>query len=395
MRFFPTSRAGNSLPCIALDFGGLDSPELGEGGQLRYCVDLVRGLAELKTPVRFLVLGARPKPLPVLKEVFASNGGQWRYRQFQRSVGRGSFYRDMVRMGATLWWEGIDLCHCLHSTVPMPSCCPLVMTQHDLMFELFPEYREVCRSRVYRINRWAVRYLARRVICISATTAADLRRLWKIPGRRIDVVHHGTAFTQPEEVSMSAKDRPLLVSPYNLEPRKNLPALLEAFAGLRRRYPAAELVLFGRAAVTPDRERDFWEGLRSLGLEGAVRLTGFLSDADLKGLYQRATVFVFPSLYEGFGYPVLEAMACGACVVARNNSSMAEIVGEAGLCLETADPRQLEEGLSGLLGDPTQRARLAAAARERSARFTVRRMAAQTLSCYLRALGRKPVAAAG
>jgi glycosyltransferase involved in cell wall biosynthesis len=180
----------------------------------------------------------------------------------------------------------------------------------------------------------------------------------------------------------------VIVSPYNLEPRKNLTALCECVALIRRRYPNLTLVLFGGAALTPQREAAFETRLQDLGLAEAVVRPGLLDDADLAALYHRGTVFAFPSLYEGFGLPVLEAMACGASVIARGVSAMAEVVGKAGLLLETADQGALTDGIAHLLENSDLRARLGAAARERAATFTIERMARLTFASYEAALRR-------
>jgi glycosyltransferase involved in cell wall biosynthesis len=130
----------------------------------------------------------------------------------------------------------------------------------------------------------------------------------------------------------------------------------------------------------------FLGDVRRLGIEDHVVRTGFLNDNDLAWLYRRATVFVFPSLYEGFGLPVLEAMAAGACVVVRNASAMAEVVGDAGVLVETKDAEKLAGALAALLESPSRRDCLGRAARDRAERFTVRRMAELTLEIYLKSL---------
>jgi glycosyltransferase involved in cell wall biosynthesis len=147
------------------------------------------------------------------------------------------------------------------------------------------------------------------------------------------------------------------------------------------------LLLFGRAAVNPAREQQFDRSVTELGLRDVVHLLGLLDDADLAWLYRHTTAFVFPSLYEGFGLPVLEAMASGACVVAHNASAMAEVVENTGALVDAADPDALATAVSALLEAPEQRARFAAAARQRAAAFTVERMARQTLASYYAALG--------
>jgi glycosyltransferase involved in cell wall biosynthesis len=384
-------------PRIILDLLGLDLLWAG-AGLFRYAVDLVHALRELDPPARFTVLGAKPEPIPELRPVFHGTDG-WRYRAFPRSVGWAGEYRNHVRMAHTLFTLRADLYHGLHTFLPLLAPCRSLVTVHDLMFELFPEYQGAVRSRPYRIFRWAVRHRARRIICSSQTTADDLARLWGVDPARLHVVYLGSqGFQAPADpvpagfanpILRSLGDGPVLCSPFNLEPRKNLGALLEAFARLTPALsPACRLVLFGKAAWTEDRARQFTAELARLGLTKRVVLPGVLSDADLAHLYRRCTVFVFPSLYEGFGYPVLEAMAAGACVVARHASSMAEVVGTAGVLVETADPEQLTAALQKLMADAPERNRLGRMAAERARQFTVRRMAEQTWRAYQTALGR-------
>jgi glycosyltransferase involved in cell wall biosynthesis len=119
-----------------------------------------------------------------------------------------------------------------------------------------------------------------------------------------------------------------------------------------------------------------------LGIGDAVRLTGFIDDLSLAALYRASELFVFPSLYEGFGLPVLEAMACGACVVARDISAMAEVAGDASFLVDTSDKWLLAEGISSLMANPIRREELRSKAMARAAQFTVERMASETVSLY-------------
>lgn len=381
-------------PRIAIDFSGLDHLSI-RNGQYRYAVDLVRGLAELRPEADFILLGSRPAPVAELRQVFETSG--WRYLQAARFEGRAAHYRNQLALAWAALRERVGLLHVLHSPVPLLPPCPLVVTIFDLMYELFPEYAHAVKSRPYRIDRWAVTHRARRVISISATTADDLSRLWKIRRARIDVVPLGSSFVTSASLHCETRDSrtrfgelcsgETLLSPYNLEPRKNLAALLRAMAALRHKYPKLRLLLFGRAAVDPAREQQFDRSVTELGLRDAVHLLGPLDDTDLAWLYGHTTAFVFPSLYEGFGLPVLEAMASGACVVVRNASAMAEIAGEAGAPVETADPDALAATISALLDAPERRSQLSAAARQRAAAFTIERMARLTYASYLAALG--------
>lgn len=383
-------------PRIAIDVSGLD--RLGpHGGQYRYSIDLVRGLSALRPQDNFVLLGSRSAPVDELREVFENS--DWHYRQVVRHHGRASYYRDQLALTETVLRERVDLLHVLHSPVPVLVPCPVVVTIYDLMFELFPEYVAAASSRPYRIDRWAVRHRTRRVIAISAATARDVERLWGVERSGIDVVPLGSAFVNSAKLRGESDERrarfgelcpgEALLSPYNLEPRKNLAALLKAAATLRRGYPNLRLLLFGRAAVSAERERQFAQSLADLGLREAVYLLGPLDDEDLVWLYAHTAAFVFPSFYEGFGLPVLEAMAAGASVVTRNASAMAEVVGDAGILVETADPDALAAAISPLLDAPARRAQLGAAARERASTFTIERMARLSFESYRAALERR------
>jgi glycosyltransferase involved in cell wall biosynthesis len=259
------------------------------------------------------------------------------------------------------------------------------------MMEVFPSnYAGCLRSKVYarirRLNQKIVSFH----LSISRTTASDLARFWGIPTERIRVIYLGTARFRPNSsdgktiLADRFPDLPtrFVLSVYNLEPRKNLRTLLEAFPAVRDRYPDIRLVLFGRGAWTQDRETEFERQMASLGLGDAVVRLGKVSDLELATLYQIADVFVFPTLYEGFGLPLLEAMAVGGCVLTHEASAMAEIVGSAGRMINTSQPAAVARGLIDLLGDASQRARLREAAVNRAATFTAERMARETLSVY-------------
>jgi glycosyltransferase involved in cell wall biosynthesis len=382
-------------PRIAIDFTALDATSP-VSGQYRYAVSLVRGLARLRPDVSFLLLGSKSEPVPELGGVFQKYNDRWDYRSVPRRQFRGAAYLDHARYGWVLLRERVSLLHSLHTFIPLCSPCPVVITVYDLMYELFDDYEEGRRSRPYRIHRWAVGHRARRVVCISETTAADLRNLWGVGEHMLDVIPLGSPFASTGEAAPDVRPEtdhtpdasPVLVSPYNLEPRKNLGALLEAVALLRSRGEAVKLILFGRAAVTPEREERFEREVRELGLGDYVVRTGILGDAGLAALYRRATLFVFPSLYEGFGLPVLEAMAAGACVVARDASAMSEVLRDTGALVETGDPRALASVMATLLDDASLRDALGRRARARAALFSIERMALLTYRSYLTALDR-------
>ena len=165
-----------------------------------------------------------------------------------------------------------------------------------------------------------------------------------------------------------------------IEPRKNLLRLLEAYHQLRQDPPAVPRLVF--AGGQGWGVRPVFERVASLGLVESVVFLGHVPDRLLPALYTGAAVFVYPSLYEGFGLPPLEAMACGTPVVVSDTSSLPEVVGDAGVLVDPGDVAALADALASLLVDPARRAALSAAGRRRAATFTWERAARQTLAAY-------------
>jgi len=366
-------------PHIAIDFRWLDQLSICNG-QYRYAVDLIRGLAAQHAPSKFLVLGSQAAPVAEIAPVFRDRK-HWQYHSVPRFTGRGALYREQLRYQFLLRRLKVDVLHALHSFVPVFSPIPVVATVYDLMQELFPEYASVVSSRDYRFQRWTLQRFAARAIAISQTTADDLHRLWRFPSERTDTVYLGPELPTAGLGERRA-DPPIILAPYNLEPRKNLFRLLEALAQLWYLGRRFQLVLFGRAACNDAREREFQARLDELELRSSTTLTGRISDEKLAELYRSASVFVFPSLYEGFGLPVLEAMSAGVTVVAHNESAMPEVVGDAGLLVDMRSVQAICEGLVAALHSPG----LGTRAAQRACAFSRERMAAETLGVYEKAL---------
>lgn len=263
----------------------------------------------------------------------------------------------------------------------------LVTTVHDLVPLRLP-------ALVPSRHRWAVRCLlggalrrAQRVIAVSEATRAEVLARYRLPPARVVVVPEAAAphFTPPAPAALAAaRTRYGLARPYVLfvgflEPKKNLGTLLEAIARLRRRgaWGGTELLVVGSRGWGPDPG----ERVRALDLDGAVRFVGPAPDADLPALYAGAVAFAFPSLWEGFGLPVLEAMASGAPVVASDRGALPEITGGAALLVEPA-AEPLADALERLLADPALRERLRAAGLARAAEYSWERTARETLAVY-------------
>lgn len=286
-----------------------------------------------------------------------------------------------------------DLFHGVTGFELPPAACPLVTTVHDLIPLTLP------RLVPWR-HRWAVRWLlpgalrrAARVITVSqATRDALLARFPLAPGRvRVVPEAPDPRFAPPAaETRAAVRARYGLYGPYVLfvglhEPKKNLPGLLAAVARLRRagQWGPRTLVLAGDVGWgCPDLPRR----AAALGLGDCVRWVGAVPDAWLPALYAEAEVFVFPSLWEGFGLPVLEAMAVGTPVVASTRGALPEVTAGAAWLAEPA-PAPLAEALGQVLGDPALRARLSEAGRARAQAFSWARTAAETLAVYREAVG--------
>lgn len=302
------------------------------------------------------------------------------------------------RKALTLFWEliympcllprlakraGLDLLH-----VPLPApigrlACPLVITVLDVIPTLYPQWFP--RLMGARLRRWLrhVADSADALITISRHTADDMRRLFPHLALPVYPITLGSFFEDagPRPLAAaSGPDRPYILTVGTLEPRKNLARVIEAYA------------LFAQARPNPPRLAivggQGWGGedapttARRLGVAEQVDLVGFVSDERLRELYAGATMLVYPSLYEGFGFPVLEAMSMGCPVVTSNTSSLPEIAGRAGLLVNPTDPAQIAAAMRCILEEPALASHLRQEGLRRSRVFSWDRCARETLAAY-------------
>jgi glycosyltransferase involved in cell wall biosynthesis len=309
--------------------------------------------------------------------------------QVRRSAMPGSrpFRRilwEQALQPAALRQAGVDLLHAPVNVGPMVRPCRLVATMHDLSFLLYPEtFRPLQRLYQRTMARWTARH-ADRVIAVSQSTRADVVRLFGVAEERVVVVANGVEDSfrplPPAEVEAFRRRQGLperfLLTVATMEPRKNIPRLLEALARVPQAPP---LVLCGGRGWYYDA---VYAAVERLGLAGRVHLVGFVSQAELPLWYNAATWFVYPSLYEGFGLPALEALACGAPAIVSRSSSLPEVVGEAAILVDPHDVDALAGALARALQAPDVAARLRQAGPEQARRFTWRRTAAGTAAVY-------------
>lgn len=287
-----------------------------------------------------------------------------------------------------------DVAHFTNGMLPLGTSAARVVTIHDVSLTLYPECHPV-RRRV--INRPLVAVAARvadAVVAVSESARHDLRAFHRIPDERISVVHEaaGPAFRPVSDARVRARIRMRYGLPERfilyvgaIEPRKNLRRLVDGFAAARRQGIEHELVCVGPYGWA---SRDLYERVDHLGLGRQVHFTGYVPVEDLPVIYSLADVFVFPSIYEGFGLPVIEAMACGAPVVTANTSSLAEIAAGAAETIDPHDEDALTAALVSLVRDRGRREELSRLGLARAREFSWTRTARETLAIYNRLVAR-------
>ena len=288
---------------------------------------------------------------------------------------------------------GVRLMHSLASTAPLWGRFRRVVTVHDLIYARFPEAHAGLRDKGMRVLVPGAVRRSHRVIADSHSTRDDLVQLLGVDPRRIDVVPLGLGALQreqpPAERDVRARlqlgERSVVLSLSAKRPHKNLLALIGALALIA---PEARPVLVLPGYPTAH-EAELRARAAALGIADDVRFPAWLSSAELEGLWAIARAFVFPSLYEGFGLPVLEAMARDVPVACSNASSLPEVAGDAALLFDPHDQAAIASAISRLLGDETLRARLQARGLARVRRFTWQRTAQLTLDSYARAQQRR------
>jgi glycosyltransferase involved in cell wall biosynthesis len=372
---------------VALDLTQVDNQNLGSG-QFRYAVDLVNGLCAADDDVEMTLLGSTPRPAAELRNAVQS--ARCRYVELARYRGRGYYYYDIARLS---WWlitHRVHVFHQLHTNIPPVAPCPVVVTAYH-----FYDDPALFATRPYRYYRWALGHRADMVIAISDATRDEFHARFKIPLARMRTIHPGLSKSFGS-VYRAPGSRPYLLSPYNLSGPKNLSSLILAWPAIADRHPAADLILYGRAHLTPDNEAAFEQLLARTAHADRIRRVGHVTDSELAGLYEACALFVFPTTVEGFGYPLLEAMAHGACCITRDASAMKELGGDAVRLVETLRPEEIAAAAIELLHDPVRRSTMGQRARRRAAQFTVDAMVRNTLDLYRAVAGaRAPGHASG
>lgn len=364
------------------------------GGIGRYTRELVRALAATATDHHLRFFSAKaPAELPVSDPL--PQGRNISYRA--APLDERWLYRLWYRLRLPLpvqWISGrLDLFHSPDFVLPPVSGrIPTLLTVHDLSFVHYPHtFPAVLVRYLNRVVPWSIRR-ATHVLADSAATKQDLLDVWRVPPEKVTVLYSGVdARFQPvsDEAAKTAVRRrynlgeaPYVLTVGTVQPRKNYQMLVQAFRPVAQHLPHNLYIAGGKGWLYEEMLAE----VQRQGLDGRVRFIGFVADEDLPALYSAADLFVFPSLYEGFGLPLLEAMACGVPVVTSDASSLPEVVGDAAVMLSPQDTAVWSEAMQALLVDALRRQALAARGLQQARRFTWQRAATQLLALYDRLL---------
>jgi len=385
-----------TLPRIGIDV----TAALAQGGGIgRYTRELIRAVVAGDNSFQYRLFSARPPaqlpvpdPLPQAAHVShhpAPLSEKWLYRLW---------YRLRLPLPVQLVTGGLDLFHSPDFVLPpVYGRIPTVLTVHDLSFIHYPHtFPEVLVSYLNRVVPWSVQR-ASHILADSEATRQDLLNLWQVPAEKVTVLYSGVnaSFRPAAAETVTAvrqryglDDAPYLLSVGTVQPRKNYQMLIQAFAEVAADWPHTLAIAGGKGWLYDEMLAE----IERQQLNGRVRFIGFVDDADLPALYSGADLFLFPSLYEGFGLPLLEAMACGVPVLTSNASCLPEVVvdretgAETAVLLSPHEPQHWCRAMGQLLGDEAARERLRRVGRQQAARFTWDRAASQLIGIYGRLL---------
>jgi glycosyltransferase involved in cell wall biosynthesis len=302
-----------------------------------------------------------------------------------------------LRLALRLHYQPPDVFFTPAHVIPFSYRGPAVATIHDLGYRFFPEAHPVTQRHYLHWSTAHNSRRSRRIIADSQATRTDLVTEYGVDGTKVDVVYPGydPGLKRPSAAKITAVlHRHQITPPYllylgTLQPRKNLVRLVEAFAasGLAAATPPYQLVLAGKVGWLAQPILDAVARLDPLTAQ-QIRLPGYIAEPEKAALLAGATALVFPSLYEGFGFPVLEAQACETAVITANTSSLPEVVGEAGLLIDPLDTGAISQAIVQICRDEALRRRLVSAGQKNIRRFSWEKAAAQVLTSLENAVGR-------
>lgn len=366
---------------IAIDY----TPAYEQGGGIgRYVRELVAALAnqDSVTHYRLFVAGAKTLPPP------PGENFTWSPTEISPRWWARIWHRAQIPFPVEFFTGRVDLFHATDFTLP-PTLCRTILTVHDLSFVRVPETTSPTLKRY--LDAVVPRSVKRadHILADSQATKDDLIALYSTPGDKVTVLLSGVEprfrpiddlnSLERVRVRYALPQRPYILSVGTVQPRKNYVRLVEALGLLRGQGLDVSLVIVGAAGWLAD---PIYQAIKRLRLSEFVHFTGFADDADLPALYTGAVCVALPSLYEGFGLPVLEAMACGTPVLTSNISSLPEVAGDAALLIDPHETEAIADGLKRLITDSALRDQLIARGYQQAARFTWDRSARELQAIY-------------
>jgi glycosyltransferase involved in cell wall biosynthesis len=359
------------------------------GGMETYARELIRALREEQPDLRLTAFLSR--------EAAADSAAIWTDIRCVTVPVRAQRRLEWVRGEQQLLprlaaAQGIELLHSLASTAPVWGRFRRIVTIHDVLFRIYPETHRGPRALGMRILVPLAARRSERIIAPSSSTRDDLVRLLAVPFDKVDVIPHGVrppSSPAPETVTetrarLGVGERPVALAPSAKRPHKNLGRLLEAISLI----PADRRPVLLLPGYETPWEADLRRRAIELGIQPDTRFLGWVDDCELEALYAIASCVVVPSLYEGFGLPVLEAMSRGVPVACSDRGSLGEVAGGATRLFDPERPQAIADAIEVLLLDRAEADRLRALGRSRAADFTWHEAARQTFASYERALAR-------
>lgn len=293
-----------------------------------------------------------------------------------------TIFWDHITLSRYIYRDRVDIFFSPFDKAPIFSSAPFIITVHDLLFYIISEksyWTKYFYNTAYTVVRRAIAKKASLIITVSQYSKKDIVRLWRIPEDKVKVIPNGISeqFKPIESLELidSVKKRYGINGDYilyvgNFKPHKNVACLIESFEklpkDLKENY---QLVLCGKMDNYSEK---LGERAKRLGVDRGVVFTGVIPSEDLPVIYSGAAIFVFPSLYEGFGLPPLEAMACGTPVICSNRTSLPEVVGDSGVLVDPESPEDLTSAIESLLTDKDLRMSLRLKGLERAKEFSLK-----------------------
>ena len=370
---------------------GIDARKIQDFGIGTYVRNLIRSLAAIDSENRYVLL-AKPEDKAGLQDL---------PENFQVALESSPVYsvRELFALSWHLYRRKLDLYHSTHYVLPAWVNSKVVVTIHDIIHLLYPEFLPSNFAFLYA-QRMIRRSLTRgdRIISVSQSTKNDLRQHFDVDGGKIEVIHNGVddSFRQrlaPEDLQRWLRDlgipQPYLLFVGNpAKPHKNLDTVVQAYARARRMAQFdAPLICVGSRQGSEFKIRARAE---YLGIGDKVRLLGHVAQEALPAIYQGATLFLYPTLYEGFGLPVIEAMASGVAVITSNTSALKEISEGFALLVDPLDLDGIAKAIASLMGSPERRAAFAERGIRRAEDFRWDEMARKTLDIYMSVIEGRP-----